>query len=321
MLNILSVALNSVLIIITIIVIGWGLAKTKIFSANFSNDISNLVVDVALPLSILLSTQKYISKQNFWLLVQGTILIMIAIIICFLLSMSFSYFFRIPKQQRSLFVNGFVNANTLFVGLPLNLALFGAKSLPYFLAYFVANTIATWGIGIKLINNDGPQKVKSSTSLSWQKLLHLFTPPMWGFLVGLLFFFLQIRVTGFLNTALGYLASLVTPLSLIFLGLQLGNTKLSDLKISWLDLSSQIGRFVISPLIMFLVIVVAEAFNWVHLQPLFVKTLIVQSATPMLTLLPVMAEQAQLDVTFATRILTESILIFPVAVIGIMLII
>lgn len=134
-------------------------------------------------------------------------------------------------------------------------------------------------------------------------------------------FFLQIHVTGFLNTAFGYLANLVTPLSLIFLGLQLGNTKLSDLKISWLDLCAQIGRFIISPLIMFLVIVVAEAFNWVHLQPLFVKTLIVQSATPMLTLLPVMAEQAQLDVTFATRILTESILIFPVAVIGIMLII
>ena len=69
-----------------------GIAKTKIFSVNFSNDISNLVVNVALPLSILLSTQKYISKQNFWLLVQDTILIMIAIIICFLFSMSFSYF-------------------------------------------------------------------------------------------------------------------------------------------------------------------------------------------------------------------------------------
>ncbi len=33
MLNILGVALNSVLIIITIIVIGWVLAKTKIFGS------------------------------------------------------------------------------------------------------------------------------------------------------------------------------------------------------------------------------------------------------------------------------------------------
>lgn len=103
MLNILGVALNSVLIIITIIVIGW-----------------------------VLSTQKYTSKQNFWLLVQDTILIMIAIIICFLFSMSFSYFFRIPKKRRSLFVNGFVNANTLFAGLPLNLALFGEKKFTLF---------------------------------------------------------------------------------------------------------------------------------------------------------------------------------------------
>lgn len=321
MLNILGVAINSVLIIITIIVIGWGLAKTKIFSANFANDISNLVVNIALPLSILLSAQKYISKQNFGLLVQGTILIMIAIIICFLFSIGFSYFFKISKQRRSLFINGFVNSNTLFVGLPLNLALFGAKSLSYFLCYFVANTIATWGIGIKLINNDGHQALKSTNSLIWQKLIHLFTPPMWGFLVGLLFLFLQVRVTGFLNTALGYLASLVTPLSLIFLGFQLGNTELSDLKISWLDICAQMGRFIISPLIMFFVIVIAETFNWVYLQPLFVKTLVVQAATPMLTLLPMMAEKAKLDVIFATRILTESILIFPLAIIGIILII
>ncbi|RHW51219.1 AEC family transporter [Bombilactobacillus bombi] len=317
--NIFLISVNSVLIIFTIIIVGYILEKSKIFNSTFSQDISNLVVDIALPFSIFLSTQKYITKTNFLLLLKGTILIMIAILLCFVISISISKIFHVKKSIRSLFVNGFVNSNTLFVGLPLNLALFGSSSLPYFLCYFVANTIATWGIGIKLINYDNPEKIVS-TNNSWKKLINIFTPPMWGFIIGLIMFFGDFQITGFLKTAFSYLANLVTPLSLIFLGLQLGQTKLSALKISGLDLFTQIGKFVISPLVMYIIIVIAQRLQLVTLQPIFIKTLVVQSATPMLTLLPVMASQSQLDVGFATRILTESLFLFPLAVIVIMLI-
>lgn len=160
MLSVFLVSLNSVLIIITIIFVGFILKKKHIFSDQFTSDISSLVVDVALPLSILLSTQKYITKNNFILLATGTILIMVAILICFGISFIISKLLKINKSKRSIFINGFVNSNTLFVGLPLNIALFGSKSLPYFLCYFVANTIATWGIGIKIIKRDGLESIK-----------------------------------------------------------------------------------------------------------------------------------------------------------------
>lgn len=143
---------------------------------------------------------------------------------------------------------------------------------------------------------------------------------MWGFIIGLAFFVIGLKITGFLNDSFSYLANLVTPLSLIFLGLTLGGTKIGSIKIEPLDLIAQLGKFVISPLIMFLVVVIAQNLNIITLQPLFIKTLVVQAATPMLTLLPVMAEQSKLDTLFATKILTESILIFPFAVIIIMLI-
>lgn len=320
MLSVFLVSLNSVLIIITIIFVGFILKKKHIFSDQFTSDISSLVVDVALPLSILLSTQKYITKNNFILLATGTILIMVAILICFGISFIISKLLKINKSKRSIFINGFVNSNTLFVGLPLNIALFGSKSLPYFLCYFVANTIATWGIGIKIIKRDGLTKIIKKDVSTLKRVLNIFTPPMWGFIIGLAFFVIGLKITGFLNDSFSYLANLVTPLSLIFLGLTLGGTKIGSIKIEPLDLIAQLGKFVISPLIMFLVVVIAQNLNIITLQPLFIKTLVVQAATPMLTLLPVMAEQSKLDTLFATKILTESILIFPFAVIIIMLI-
>lgn len=321
MLTTFLISLNSVLIIITIILIGWIIGKVKVFGDDFRGDISTLVVNVALPLSVFVSSQKYITKDNFKILLVGVVFIMVAIILCFLAAGGLAKVLHLEKDRKSIFINGYVNANTLFVGLPLNLALLGKQSLPYFLAYFVANTIATWGIGVKLIYKDGGISSNNGTN-GWQKILNLFTPPMWGFLIGLVFFFLNLKlpIHGFLFQSFSYLANIVTPLSLIFLGLQLAQTKLSSLKIEPLDVLTQFGKFVFSPLMMCLVLVVNQRFGWIYLPSIFVKTLMIQSVTPMLTLLPMLAEQGKMDVAFSTRILTESVFIFPFAVVVVMLV-
>lgn len=322
MFSVLFVSLNSVLVIMTIILVGFLLKRMGLVSDSFSSDVSNLLVDVALPISILLSTQHYINRNNFVSLAVGTLLIMIAILICFGVAIILSKMFHLQQAQRSIFINGFVNSNTLFVGLPLNLALFGGRSLPYFLCYFIANTIATWGIGVKLIYKDASGIPEPKLAIpKVKRFFDLLTPPMWGFVIGLILFIINFSVRGFLQQSFSYLANLVTPLALIFLGLQLAKSKLSDFKVTAIDLVVQFGKFVVSPLVMFLVITIVHSFNLVTMSSIFIKTLIIQAATPMLTALPVLAEQARLDVIFPTRILVESILIFPFAVIIIMLII
>jgi predicted permease len=320
MLSIFLISLQSVLIIITIIIVGFFLEKSSVFSSEFSSDLSNLVVMIALPISIFLSTQRYITKKNFLLLTKGTVLVMLAILLCFVMAIYLSRILRLNTNKRSIFINGFVNSNTLFVGLPLNIALFGSKSLPYFLCYFVANTIATWGIGVKIINADAPKReIAQQTNNTVKKIFNIFTPPMWGFIIGLICFAIGFKTSGFINKSFSYLASLVTPLSLIFLGLQLGKVNIQAMKIDKLDILAQFGKFIVAPLSMFAIIQISKVLNIVSLNPLFTKTLLVQSVTPMLTLLPVMAEQAKLDVSFATKILTQSIIIFPFILIILML--
>ncbi|MCH5461752.1 hypothetical protein HC026_06590 [Lactobacillus sp. LC28-10] len=321
MLSVFLVSMNSVLIIITIIVIGIIIRNMHIVSDQFSTDISNVLIDVALPLSIMLLTQRYVTKNNFKILTVGTILIMVAILICFFIAYLISRGLKLDKSRRSIFINGFVNSNTLFVGMPLNIALFGIKSMPYFLCYFVANTIATWGIGVKIVYKDGPQNRSTSSRKPLKRLVNLFTPPMWGFILGLIFFATSFEVTGFLKESFSYIGNLVTPLSLMFLGLQLGKTKFSEMKVERLDLMAQFGKFVVSPFVMLLVIVAAQRMQIVSLGSIFIKTMVVQAATPMLNVLPILADQAKMDIPFSTRILTESILIFPVAVVVIMLLV
>ena len=146
---------------------------------------------------------------------------------------------------------------------------------------------------------------------------------MWGFVIGIICFFINIKlpVDGFLYQSFNYVANTVTPLSLIFLGLQLAKTKLAAMKIEKIDLIAQFGKFIMAPLMMSLVLWVNQLLGWVTLPDLFTKTLLIQSITPMLTVLPMLAEQNNMDVEFSTRVLTESIFIFPFAVVLIMIII
>ena len=109
-------------------------------------------------------------------------------------------------------INTFVNANTIFIGLPLNVALFGDQALPYFLIYYITNTISTWTLGVYLMTSDSKSgQSKETSKFDWKKLL---PAPLVGFLVALLFLILRISIPDFATNTLTYVGNIVTPLSL-----------------------------------------------------------------------------------------------------------
>ena len=77
------------------------------------------------------------------------------------------------------------------------------------------------------------------------------------------------------------------------------------------DLIAQFGKFIMAPLMMSLV----QSITWLgHFTRLIYKTLLIQSITPMLTVLPMLAEQIIWTLNFQL-VLTESIFIFQFAVV------
>jgi len=62
--------------------------------------------------------------------------------------------FNVRKDRRGTFASMFSLSNTIFIGLPVNLMLFGDSSLSYALLYYIANTILFWTIGVYGIARD-----------------------------------------------------------------------------------------------------------------------------------------------------------------------
>ena len=312
-------SIQSVLTIILMIALGYILKKNKWFDDRFGKSISSLVVKVALPASIFTSVLKHLTKDSLLQLSGSLIYPIGTVILSYIIAYICIKIFKIKPGRRGIFMNAIANANTIFIGLPLNIALFGNISILFFLVFYISNTIFTWAFGILLIANDDPTKDKASThqKINIKKIL---SPPLIGFLIGLIFLAFSIPVPEFIGSALSYVGSIVTPLALIYIGIILSDAGLSSIRFDRDTILALIGRFIISPLIIIVLILIGTNIFSSDLPKLLIQTFVVQAATPMLAVLPILANEYHCDVKYATNLVTTSTVLFVIVVPVLMLI-
>lgn len=303
-------SLESILSIILIILLGYILKEKKCFDDGFSNNISKLIMNVALPASIFVSVLKYLTVEKLISLSGGLIYTFLSVIIGYIIAWIMVKILKVKPGRRGTFINTVVNANTIFIGLPLNIALFGNESLPYFLVYYITNTVSTWAFGVILIENDNPEKNKTKRGFNWKKLL---PPPLLGFLVALVFLIFKIPVPEFLHSAITYTGNIVTPLSLIYIGIVLSDAGLKSIHFDKDTIFALLGRFIMSPCIMVILIILGTKISGT-MPALESKTYIIQASAPALAVLPILANESNGDVKYATNVVTTSTVLFAIVV-------
>ncbi|RRG06685.1 MAG: AEC family transporter [Lactobacillus sp.] len=304
-------SVESVVEIILVIALGFYLRKKNKFDEKFKTSISFLIMNIALPASIFVSVLKYLTRDKLVSLSGGLLYALGSFALGYLVAWLLTKILRIRPGRRGTFINMFVNANTIFIGLPLNLALFGEKSMPYFLIYYVMNTVSTWAVGVFFISNDDPTKDKSHKEpFNWRKLL---PAPLIGFLVALVFLLLAIPVPAWINSTLSMVGGIVTPMSLIYIGIVLADAGLASIHFDGDTIWALLGRFIIAPALMILMLVIGKS-GGAQVPSLESSTLIIQAAAPGLAVLPILAGQSHGDVEYATNVVTTSTLLFVIVV-------
>ena len=280
-------SIESIIPIIAIIVLGYILQNRGWFGENFGANLSRLIMNIALPASIFVSVMKYLTFDKLLSLSEGLIYTFGAFVLTYISAYICVKLFNVRMGRRGTMINTFVNANTIFIGLPLNIALFGNEALPYFLIYYITNTISTWTLGI-----------------------YLMTTPLIGFLVSLVFLIFKIPIPDFATSTLTYIGNIVTPLSLIYIGITLAKAGLKTIKFDRDTIITLIGRFILGPVVMFAILSLTAK----NMPADEFKTFVVQSAAPALAVLPILASQGNGDVEFSTNVVTLSTILFIVVV-------
>ena len=301
-------SITSIIPIIAIIVLGYILQVKGWFGDAFGPNLSRLIMNVALPASIFVSVMKYLTLDKLISLSGGLLYTFVAFILGYIVAYIAVMVFKVRPGRRGTMINTFVNANTIFIGLPLNVALFGDQALPYFLIYYITNTISTWTLGVYLMTSDSKSgQSKETSKFDWKKLL---PAPLVGFLVALLFLILRISLPDFATNTLTYVGNIVTPLSLIYIGIVLAKAGLKTITFDKDTIVTLVGRFILAPLIMLLVL----KFFAPNMETVEFKTFMIQSATPALAVLPILANQGKGDVEFSTNVVTLSTVLFIVVI-------
>ena len=301
-------SLESIIPIIALIVLGYFLQVRGWFHNDFGNDLSKLIMNVAMPVSIFVSVLKYLTLEKLISLSGGLIYTFVAFALGYIVAFLSVKAFKVAPGRRGTVINTFVNANTIFIGLPLNIALFGDDALAYFLIYYITNTISTWTLGVFLMTSDSKSgKKKQESHFDWKKLL---PAPLLGFIVSVVFLIINIPLPSFVSSTLGYVGGLTTPLSLVYIGIVLAKAGIKTIRFDKDSIIALVGRFIVAPVLMFTVLkLMAPGMVTAEYQ-----TFMIQSATPALAVLPILANQGDGDVEFSTNIVTLSTVLFVIVI-------
>ncbi|MEI3163112.1 MAG: AEC family transporter [Lachnospirales bacterium] len=112
------------------------------------------------------------------------------------------------------------------------------------------------------------------------------------------------------TSTLTYVGSLITPLSLVYIGIVLAKAGLKTITFDKDTIVTLVGRFILAPLIMLLVL----KFFAPNMATVEFKTFMIQSATPALAVLPILANQGKGDVEFSTNVVTLSTVLFVIVI-------
>ena len=309
-------SLQSIIPIVLLIALGYILKGRGMFNDTFSSNLSRLIMSVILPAGVFVSVLHHMQTSDLWNLRYGLLVVGLTYFVSYIVAFIMMKILRVPPGRRGIFINMVVNDNCLFIGLPVQIALFGPEALPFFLLYYIGNTISVWMVGVFLIEMDPLPQNSSATGesvrpsghkFSWKKLL---PPPLMGFIVALIFLYAQIPLPTILHNTLNYLGDMVTPLSLLYIGIVLHDAGLKSMALNKDSLGGIFGRFVIAPLIMFGVIITVRFIGGITLEPIAMITFIVQSAGPVIAVLPIVANESGADLPFATGLVMISTILF-----------
>lgn len=301
-------ALQSVLSIIIIIGIGYLLTVKGWFDEGTGKLFTKVVVNISLPALMLSNLMSTFDRNALLAAIGGVVIPFASMLISFGIAIIISYIMKIEKGRRGTFQTMFFVSNTIFMGMPVNMALFGEQSTPYVLLYYIANTTLFWTLGIYLIQRDSGKR--EGGLISMQTIKGIFTPPLMGFLVAVVLIMFGIKLPRFVMDTAKYLGNITTPLSLLFIGITFRSISFKDMHFSKDMAAILIGRFIISP---FVVIGLANLMG----VPWIMKAVFtIQAAMPIATQASIVSKAYDADYRYATIMVTvtttASLIIIPI---------
>lgn len=195
------------------VLLGFLSAKTRVSDERTNSVISNIVMDITLPCTVLyssLNSERLLNNTDL-LYLLGYSLITIAILV--LESKLISFVLRLNGQYKSISEFEVIFSNSAFVGYPLMRLMFGQDSIFYAALITMVFTVFCNSYGISLLQ---PKEAKENL-----KLKSLATPVLLSSVIAVIIYVFKIRIPQYSLNLLAYVDQITGPLSMMMVGISM----------------------------------------------------------------------------------------------------
>lgn len=295
-------SIQSIISVYLLIAVGYILTKKEILSTEFGSRIAWLVVNLTFPAYILSALPYQFTKSAFLDSLNGIVVAVIATIILYPIGYLVGKLFRVSKSNMGVFLALFVYSNVVFIGLPVNQALFGDGAIAYVLEYYIANTVLFWTLGVYSL------QAASGKGKGGINLKALLTPSLTATVIAIIFVLVGIKLPDMIQKPASMLGSMTSPLATLFIGMVFAEMKLSDFKITRDFWAVMIGRFVASPVAVLVIMLFFTSFS-AERQEVY----ILQAAMPAMNQVTILSKYYGCDYKYSTILTVWSFVVSMIA--------
>jgi len=279
--------------IVLIVAVGYYFGKKGWFWKTAVSDLTKYTMTIGLPPFMIYSMCSRFDRDALISMAPDLVLPFLSIFVAWAAGYILAKILHIHKGRVGIFVTTCCIANAIFIGLPVNMALFGEESIPAVMLYYVANTTMFWTLGAFLIIKDAGV----GTPMTGKDIARKFmSPPLMGFLLSIILIMLGISIPKPIMAACRYVGGIATPTALIVIGLQVSQMPFSSFKWDKELLGACLSRFILAPLCLMVLL------PFIPVTPLSADVFFMQAGMPAMSNMTLLAKSVGADAEYATEI-------------------
>ncbi len=278
-------AVNQVLILFLMMLVGTYANKKKIIDAKVEKGLSDLVMQVTLPCLIFSGFNLEFSEK---LLNNGIKILIYSLIIHIGLLIFTKYiYFKVDQEKKPTlrFITIFTNCG--FMGYPVLQSIFGNIGVFYAAMYNMIFTIFAWTIGVSLYAG------KISFKQAIKEVMK--NPSIWAVIGGIILFISRINIPEPIMKTIELVGGVTTPIAMMIIGSMLCRSKLREVLSEKSIYFASFIALIVTPLIVYV------TMKTLNLDSELIKICTLIVAMPGAVIAPIIAAQYDSDYVYASQ--------------------
>ncbi len=293
---------EAVLSVFMLLVLGFVLTVKGKINKTVGVFMTWLVINITSPLNIFTSVMESFSPSEVVNIPKYVAIPLMSHILGFVAGFILVKIFKIERKYAgSLIVMTSLN-NTIFMGLPVNLAMFGQESVPFVLYYYMSNMALFWTIGVNIISG------KTEKQKPLEVIKKLIPPPLYGMFAGIILLLIgtyitPVKLPDFVMKTFDSVGSMTTPIAMMYIGFVLADKGLKNIKFDKNIVLGLCARFIVGPAI------AIALYSFIPMEPIMRNVFTVQAFMPVMATQSIVAERYGADPYFPAVMVSVSTIV------------